>query len=142
MTFALSQRSLDKLKNVHPDLVRVVKRAIEITEVDFGVLQGARTKEEQAKLYAQGRTVPGYIVTWTLDSRHIGGFAVDLGAFVDGVYVPGDTPEELELYDKIADAVTGAALDLKIAVKWGVVKKDGQRTDKGHFELHKAEYPS
>ena len=43
--FKLSQKSLDRLSGVHPDLVAVVKRAIEITEVDFAVLEGVRSKE-------------------------------------------------------------------------------------------------
>mgnify|MGYP002700086309 CR=1 FL=1 len=52
--FKLSQRSLNKLDGVHPDLVAVVKRAIEITEVDFGVTYGVRTVEEPEKLVDSG----------------------------------------------------------------------------------------
>jgi peptidoglycan L-alanyl-D-glutamate endopeptidase CwlK len=47
MKFKLSQRSLDRLNGVDKDLVAVVKRAIEITELDFGVTEGIRTLDRQ-----------------------------------------------------------------------------------------------
>jgi len=75
MSFQLSQRSLDRLKGVDPKLVEVVKRAIEITEVDFGVTEGLRTLERQKELVAKG-------ASHTLKSKHIGGKAVDLVAYV------------------------------------------------------------
>ena len=45
MAFKLSNRSLSKLEGVNDDMVRVVSRAIELTEVDFAVIQGLRTLE-------------------------------------------------------------------------------------------------
>ena len=60
--FKLSQRSKDRLKGVHPDLVKVVEHAIEISTVDFAVLEGFASQ--------------------TLNSRHITGHAVDLGAWL------------------------------------------------------------
>ena len=56
MAFSLSNRSKGKLEGVHPDMVSVVKRAIELTKVDFGVTYGVRTLEEQKKLYDSGRS--------------------------------------------------------------------------------------
>ena len=47
MPFNLSQKSLDRLEGVNDDMVRVVKKAIELTKVDFGVICGLRTVEEQ-----------------------------------------------------------------------------------------------
>jgi len=54
MSYALGSRSLGRLEGVHPDLVRVVKRAIEITPQDFMVTEGLRTLARQKDLYAQG----------------------------------------------------------------------------------------
>ena len=54
MAFKLSNRSKGKLEGVHPDMVAVVERAIELTKVDFGVTYGVRTVEEQEKLVASG----------------------------------------------------------------------------------------
>ena len=54
--FSLSKRSLSKLEGVHPELVDVVKLAITLTKVDFGVTFGKRTKEEQEALVKAGRS--------------------------------------------------------------------------------------
>mgnify|MGYP003474517284 FL=1 len=138
MAFKLSQRSLDRLTGVHPSLIDTVKLAIRITDVDFGVLMGVRTKEQQDELYEQGRSTPGPIVTWTRNSKHIPqkdgyGHAVDLGVFIEGKYIPGNNTAELSLYDDVADFMSNAAEQLGFVIKWGVIIK-GERTDKGHFE--------
>ena len=74
MTFKLSSRSMKKLKGVDEGLVAVVKDAIGITKVDFGVTFGLRTLEEQKKLYESGRSQ-------TMKSKHLEGRAVDLVAY-------------------------------------------------------------
>ena len=125
--FKLSQKSLDRLSGVHPDLVAVVKRAIEITEVDFAVLEGVRSKARQEQLIKAG-------ASQTMRSRHLTGHAVDLGAYVGGS-VRWDWP----LYDKIALAMKAAAIELQIAIEWGGdwrTFKDGP-----HFQLTWEAYP-
>lgn len=107
MTFKLSQRSLERLNGVDPRLVAVVKKAIEISKVDFAVTQGLRTAEQQRKFVASGKSK-------TLDSKHITGDAVDVVAYVDG-----EISWELNLYDDIADAFKKAAKELGVAVRWG-----------------------
>jgi len=127
MAFKLSNRSLARLAGIHPDLVKVVKRAIEITTVDFAVLEGLRTPERQQELVKSGAST-------TLRSRHLTGHAVDLGAFVDGA-VRWDWP----LYYKIAGAVKQAAKELNIPIEWGgdwKTFKDGP-----HYQLPWKEYP-
>lgn len=126
--FVLSKKSLDRLTGVHPDLVRVVKRAIEITTVDFAVLEGVRSKARQEQLVKAG-------ASQTMNSRHITGHAVDLGAYVSGS-VRWDWP----LYSKIADAVKQAAAELGVPIEWGGdwrTFKDGP-----HFQLPHKEYPA
>ena len=56
MSFKLGKRSLSNLEGVHPDLVKVVNRAIELTQVDFTVIEGLRTKERQAQLLKEKKT--------------------------------------------------------------------------------------
>lgn len=124
--FKLSQKSLDRLSGVHPDLVAVVKRAIEITEVDFAVLEGVRSKARQEQLLKAG-------ASQTMRSRHLTGHAVDLGAYVGGS-VRWDWP----LYDKIALAMKAAALELQAAIEWGGDWKSFP--DGPHFELTWEEY--
>ena len=80
MAFKLSQRSLDRLDGVKQDLVNVVRRAIEITTIDFGVTEGLRTEERQKELVAKGASK-------TMKSKHLDGNAVDLMVYVDVVVV-------------------------------------------------------
>lgn len=143
MIFYLSTTSQKKLLGVHPDLIKVVERAITLTQVDFAVIQGLRTPAEQDALYAQGRTTPGDIVTWTLHSNHISGHAVDLGAFVNGEYIRGVNEKELEYYDSVAKAMLQAAADLNIKITWGIGGMCGARPkgDFDHFELNRQFYP-
>lgn len=107
MDFKLSQRSLDRLKGVDLDLVEVVKRAIDLTEIDFGVSEGLRTLERQKELVSKG-------ASQTLKSKHLGGKAVDLVA-----YIGPRVSWELNVYDDIADAMRQAAKELKVTLKWG-----------------------
>jgi peptidoglycan L-alanyl-D-glutamate endopeptidase CwlK len=130
--FKLSKNSLDKLSGVNPALQNVVKRAIEISTVDFAVVQGNRTQAEQNALYEQGRTKPGKVVTWTRKSNHIGGRAVDLAPFVKGK-IEWDDNGKLGLWPKIANAMQQAANELGVKIGWG---GNWQKTkDRPHFEL-------
>ena len=107
MGFTLSQRSLDRLEGVHDDMVRVVKKAIDLTKIDFGVICGLRTIEEQKALVDKG-------ASQTMKSKHIDGLAVDLMA-----YVGGRASWELNLYDDIADAMKDAAKHENVPIRWG-----------------------
>jgi peptidoglycan L-alanyl-D-glutamate endopeptidase CwlK len=128
MAFRLGARSRARLDGVHPDLVRVVERAIEITPVDFTVLEGLRTLSRQKKLVAAG-------ASRTLRSRHLTGHAVDLGAWVGGT-VRWDWP----LYHRIAPAVKAAAAELGVPIEWG---GDWRRFKDGpHWQLPWRTHPA
>ena len=123
MSFKLSTRSLDKLEGVDSSLVAVVKRAIELTKVDFGVIYGMRTVEEQEKLVAAGKSQ-------TMKSNHLVGKAVDLMAYVDGKGC-----WELNVYDDLCDAMKAAAEELGTPGKWGAAWSEGDiRTYPGTAE--------
>lgn len=107
MSFSLSQRSLDRLDGVDERLVVVVKRAIELTKVDFGVTEGLRTIETQ-KRYVELKK------SKTMQSKHLDGRAVDLMAYCDGA-----ASWELNLYDDIADAMAAAAREYGVTIRWG-----------------------
>ena len=103
MGFKLGTKSLSNLKGVHPDLVKVVKRAIELTECDFTVTEGLRIKQRQAQLLKEKKTT-------TMNSRHLTGHAVDLAAWV----IPegsdkGTVSWDWKYYEQIADAMKKAA---------------------------------
>lgn len=127
MSFRLSQRSRAALQGVHPDLVAVVKAALELTPVDFTVTEGLRTAARQAELVRAG-------ASRTLNSRHLTGHAVDVAAWVDG-QVRWDWP----LYPRIAEAFKAAAKSRGVRLIWG---GDWPRLRDGpHFELDRGAYP-
>lgn len=123
----LSERDLQRLAGVHPDLVAVVESAAEVTEVDFIITEGLRTKERQEQLVRAG-------ASRTLKSRHLTGHAVDLAAKV-GDEVRWDWP----LYHKLADAMKQAAAASGIEIEWGGDWKSFP--DGPHFQLPWATYP-
>lgn len=126
--YQLSQRSLGRLEGVHPDLVKVVQRAIEITDLDFAVLEGVRSLETQQEYLKKGATT-------TLRSRHLTGHAVDLGA-----YLGGAIRWEWPLYETIAKHVKQAATELNVPLEWGGDWKKFK--DGPHFQLPWADYPA
>lgn len=109
MTFKLGAKSLAELKGVHPDLARVVKRAIQITEQDFTVNDGVRTIEEQRRYVKLGYSK-------TMKSRHLGGGAVDLAPYMDG-----KIRFEWAAIWPIAAAMSKAAKELGVELTWGAV---------------------
>lgn len=151
--FRLSQRSRSRLLGVHADLVRVVTLAIQHSAVDFMVVEGVRSSDRQAELVKSG-------ASQTMNSRHLSGHAVDLGAMVEGK-LRWDWP----LYHDIARAMQRASRELRIPVRWGgcwqllsaigdpeeavadyaaARRRQGRRAfmDGPHFELPADRYPA
>lgn len=134
--FQLGSKSRKALDGVHPDLVRVVELAITLTEQDFSVIQGLRTKDQQQTLVAKGNS-------WTLNSRHLTGHAVDLAPY------PLDWNSRHKFH-QIKDAMFKASTQLGIPVRWGGDwNRNGSDNDEikrgtwdgGHFELERGSYP-
>lgn len=119
---ALNERSLRNLEGVHPDLVRVVTAAAE--REHFIVTEGLRNLERQRVLKAAGKS-------WTLNSRHLTGHAVDV-VDPDGRY---DIPD----LDRIAVAMKAAAKEQGVPIVWG---GDWKSKDTPHFELDRKAYPA
>lgn len=124
MSYSLSQRSMQHLSGVHPDLVAVVKRAIQITEQDFSVIEGIRHIERQRQLVAKG-------VSKTMNSRHLTGHAVDLA--------PYPLSWDWEYFYPIADAMKQAAEELGVDLEWG--GNWSSFPDGPHFQLSWETYP-
>ncbi|PNM24255.1 peptidase M15 [Yersinia enterocolitica] len=130
--FRFSQRSEGNLKGVNADLVKVVRRALELSTVDFIVIEGIRTVARQQQLYAQGRTTEGKIVTWTMKSKHIDGNAVDL--------LPVTGWDNLASFKAVSKAIFQAASELGVKITWGAdwngngIQEKGE-TDSPHFEI-------
>lgn len=128
MTRQYSARSLKNLNGIHPDLRRVIDRALQDSPLDFVVIEGLRTKERQKQLVASGASK-------TLNSRHITGHAVDLVPIGPNGKAAFDWP----LYDRLGPAVKAAAHAEGVEIVWGgdwTSFKDGP-----HFELDRKVYP-
>jgi len=116
----------ERLKGVHPDLVKVILAAAE--KIDFTVTCGMRTIEEQRKLVASGKSQ-------TMRSRHLTGHAVDFCVVRNGCAC-WDFPD----YKRVADVIKAEAKRLGIPVSWGgdwKTFKDGP-----HVELPEVDYPA
>jgi peptidoglycan L-alanyl-D-glutamate endopeptidase CwlK len=127
MTFALGQRSKDRLTGVHPDLVKVIEEAIKESPLDFSITEGLRTKERQKELFDAGKSQ-------TMNSRHITGKAVDIAVLLEG-----KVTWEFRHYQTAADHIKKVAKELGIELVWG---GDWQSFKDGpHFELNRSVYP-
>ena len=124
MPYKLGTRSLQNLSGVHPDMVAVVKRAIEISEQDFSVIEGVRNINRQRELVKSGAST-------TMNSRHLTGHAVDIA--------PYPISWEWEYFYPIADAMKQAAEELDIDLEWGGDWKSFP--DGPHYQLSRKKYP-
>jgi peptidoglycan L-alanyl-D-glutamate endopeptidase CwlK len=123
MPCRLGTRSLQSLSGVHPDLVAVVKRAIELTEQDFSVIEGIRNIDRQRQLFKSGAST-------TMNSRHLTGHAVDIA--------PYPLSWDWEYFYPIEDAMKQAASELDVDLEWG---GDWKFKDGPHFQLSWEKYP-
>lgn len=131
MHYFLSKKSKNLLVGVHPDLVAVINRAIEITPYDFGVSRGVGTIEQQAEFVKTGKST-------TMHSEHIPGadgysHAVDLYVLVDG-----KSNWEYKYFRKLIQAVFTAAIELGVQVEAGGLWRDF--IDSPHIQLNDKYY--
>ena len=122
-------RSLNNMAGIHPDLRRVLDRALQDSPVQFTVIEGLRTVEKQKQNVASG-------ASQTMDSRHITGHAVDLMPFD----ADGKGSFDWNLYNKLAPAIKAAAALEGVAIVWGGDWKTFR--DGPHFELDRRAYPA
>jgi peptidoglycan L-alanyl-D-glutamate endopeptidase CwlK len=136
----LSTTSEQRLRGVDPRLAAVVRDAALRLPAGprFIVVEGLRTKERQAQLYAQGRTAPGPVVTWTMQSKHLDGLAVDLAPLASDGSIDW---KNTAAFDSIARAMREAADALSYGIRWGADwnqngdPREKGETDSPHFEL-------
>lgn len=111
--FKLSNRSLKNREGVHPKLIQICDRAIEITNVDFGIPEtgGLRSDEQQKYLFQKGLSKADGVLK---RSRHQEGRALDFFPYVAGKasYLPGDCA-------MVAAAFLQAASELGYKLQWG-----------------------
>lgn len=128
MTRIFSKRSLGNMHGVHPDLIRVAAHALQTSPHDFVVIEGVRSLERQRELVKAGKS-------WTMNSRHLHGLAIDLMA----IHPSGGDPWEWKLYAQgLGPAMKAAAEREDVPIIWG---GDWTKRDGVHFELDHKFYP-
>lgn len=125
--FTFSRISENNLRGIHPDLSRVVYRALQLSTIDFRVLEGVRSEERQRQLVRNGSSK-------TLNSRHLTGHAVDLAPWIHN-NIPWS---EWRYFETVAEAMKSAAQELQVPLVWG---GDWKMRDGPHFELTREAYP-
>lgn len=132
----LDERSAKNIATLHTKVQQLFRNWIAECQIvaaahgyEYKAISGNRTWEEQAKIYAQGRTTPGKIVTNAKPgySNHNYGIAVDMGVFKAGKYLDASNPSEAEAFHRKA-----AQIAEKYNIEWGGSWKSFK--DYPHFE--------
>ena len=131
MGYKLGRKSRKNMIGLHPILAFAVEMAIKETKQDFTILStgGVRTDEQQLQMYAQGRTSEGTKVTWTKDSYHQYGLAVDTVAWVNG-----KPSWDVKYYEEIARAMKAVIKKYDLPIDWGI---DLWNKDYPHWQISK-----
>src|SRR5882724_2970051 len=131
------ESSRNRLKGVHPDLVKVVEKAGSLFAGSFMVLEGARSAAKQKQNLANGKSQ-------TSRSRHVAAnnqsrlaCAVDLAPLLaDGKTIPW---KQWNKFAELNAAMMAAAKDVGVPIEWGGLwrtLKDGD-----HWQLPWKGYP-
>ena len=133
--YKLSQRSINNMKGVHPDLIRVVERAIQITPYDFGINEtSVRTEYRQKILVATGKSQ-------SMNSRHVPeNNECGLSCAIDiNVYNKDGLTWDIAYYRRVGQAFVTAAIELNIQIELGILWKSF--IDGVHIALSRHHYP-
>lgn len=106
------------LNHLHPymrERLEPWRAAVAKAGLNYLIYETFRTAQRQVDLYAQGRTAPGAVVTYTLDSTH------EYGLATDGVPLVWDKARQVWMqdwshaaYDRIYTAVPPSRYDLEL----------------------------
>ena len=80
----MSSRKIDDCVPELQEKYKLFAEGCKLYDIDYIITCTRRTQDEQNALYAQGRTLPGRKVTWTLHSKHIEGKAFDIVIMENG----------------------------------------------------------
>ena len=146
--FVFSQLSLSRLVGVNANLVKVVNRALELSDIDFMVVEGLRSREECMINWGKGRNIAdclkfGIPATYSkpnekrvtalanpFNSKHATGRAVDLAPLLSNGQPDWN---DLSKYRKLAGFMKQASKELNIPIVWGGDWKTLK--DNPHFEV-------
>ena len=128
-----------RFSGVDQRLVSIAQEACQALPFDVIVVEGVRTEKRQQELYAQGRTKPGKIVTWTMNSKHIGGLAVDLAPYDHETrqILWGDVLKFNDMIRSMLRVAAAHKVKIRSGADWNQngVLRENRETDSPHFEL-------
>jgi peptidoglycan LD-endopeptidase CwlK len=120
-------RDESRMIGLHPDLVRVMRRAAATTSIPFAVIEGMRTLATQRQYVAKGAST-------TLRSRHLTGHAIDIAPMINGK-ITWAWP----VYHQLAPIIKAAAAAEGVPIEWG---GDWRKFKDGpHWQLPWGKYP-
>jgi len=139
MGYSFGKTSLKRLEGVHPSLLLILKSAIKMSKVDFGIASGVRTAEEQHRKYEKGLSeLDGYKRKSKHQIQEDGyGHAIDIYIW-DGQNKRGIfdyTEENGWMWLEVGRAMLRASRLLDVPITWGLTFNIGSGYDVGHFEL-------
>lgn len=128
-----------RFSGVDQRLVSIAQEACQALPFDVIVVEGVRTEKRQQELYAQGRTKPGKVVTWTMNSKHIDGLAVDLAPYDHETrqILWGDVLKFNEMIRSMLRVAAAHKVKIRSGADWNQngVLRENRETDSPHFEL-------
>lgn len=156
--------SLARMEGLHPNLVKVLNKYIEISQVDSTIIEGVRSDEQCFINFGKGRTTvqckaggcpPKYAaphlakVTWVshaLSSNHRKkadgfGYAVDMYPYPVSLVLGAKASSYEPLFNQMAKDMKAAAECVGVHIRWGAnwdgdgVARERGETDNPHFEL-------
>ena len=128
-----------RFSGVDQRLVSIAQEACQALPFDVIVVEGVRTEKRQQELYAQGRTKPGKVVTWTMNSKHIDGLAVDLAPYDHETkqILWGDVLKFNDMIRSMLRVAAAHKVKIRSGADWNQngVLRENRETDSPHFEL-------
>lgn len=128
-----------RFSGVDQRLVDIAQEACQVLPFDVIVVEGVRTIQRQRDLYAQGRTKPGKVVTWTMNSKHIDGLAVDLAPYDHETrqILWGDVLKFNDMIRSMLRVAAAHKVKIRSGADWNQngVLRENRETDSPHFEL-------
>lgn len=124
MSYKLSKNSIDRLLTAHPMLVMLFSYAISTSPIDFSIVCGNRTREEQNEAVRKGNSQLKFPL-----SKHnkMPSLAVDV------IPYPGGYSASLEDWEKLENHIKKCAKELGVSIEYGGDWKNF--IDRPHWEL-------
>lgn len=156
--FKFGKKSADKLASCESDIQAALNYAMSLNVIDFTILYGYRSPDEQMQLFSKGRKLltsgiwivknPAEIVTYKDGTQNLSKHnysparAVDIAPYINGKKILGKTENEMAAIYFLSGIVCSAFASLKIPYRWGgnwdgdgEILTDQKFNDLLHFEL-------